>query len=61
VLDRLHAAELLEISRVADQAAGAGAVSEHDRASWLADLQQRDDASRFFAALTGFLISACTR
>jgi ubiquinone/menaquinone biosynthesis C-methylase UbiE len=61
VLDQLDTADLvLAISHVTDRARDVGAVSDNERASWLADLQQRDHAGCFFASLTGFLISART-
>ena len=59
VLTDLRAAELmLELSRVADQARSAGAISEDEHAGWMEDLRGRDEAGDFFLALTGFLTSA---
>lgn len=59
LFDQLETAELvLQISHVADQARDQGTVSEDERMSWLADLHQRNDTGRFFAAVTGFFTTA---
>jgi hypothetical protein len=55
VLTDFRAAELmLELTRVADAAGDTGAISEDERAGWIADLRRRDQMGNFFLALTGF-------
>jgi SAM-dependent methyltransferase len=62
VLTELGAAELMfELSRVADQACNAGAITEDERADWITDLRRRDRTNDFFLALSGFLTSARKR
>jgi hypothetical protein len=59
VLTDFRAAELmLELTSVADAARDTGAISEDERAGWIADLRWRDQMGNFFLALTGFLTTA---
>jgi ubiquinone/menaquinone biosynthesis C-methylase UbiE len=58
LLQTLGAADaVLDLSRVAEQACDAGAISEAEHADWMDDLRTRDEAGDFFLALTGFLTS----
>ena len=59
ILNELRAAELmLELSRVAEEARDARAISEEERVAWISDLRARDETDDFFLALTGFLTVA---
>ena len=59
ILTELGAAELmLEITRVAEGARDAGAISEQECSGWIGELRSRDDSGVFLLALTGFLTRA---
>lgn len=48
---------MLDLEASAHQAAAAGVISSSDAAEWLRDLVERDEAGRFFSAMTGFTVS----
>src|SRR5262249_28372134 len=59
VLTELGAADLLlGLTPAAETAYDIGAIAEADGVRWLDDLRTRDEAGRFFLALTGFLTTA---
>jgi SAM-dependent methyltransferase len=54
----LGAAELMfELTRTAQRVCHSGRATEGECRRWFDDLEQRDAANRFFAALTGFITS----
>ena len=49
--------QLLGLRTTVERVQTAGEISASEAAAWLADLEQRSQAGRFFAAITAFAIS----
>ncbi len=57
VLTTLAAASTLELELATEAARKAGVISADEASAWLAEMQERDTAGRFFCGLCGYLVS----